>query len=42
MEVRTVGILSPGDMGHAVGRALREHGLHVVTCLEGGATGPES
>ena len=35
MEVRTVGILSPGDMGHAVGRALREHGLHVVTCLEG-------
>ena len=35
MELRTVAILSPGDMGHAVGRALAEHGLEVVTCLEG-------
>lgn len=25
----------PGDMGHAVGRVLKEHGHRVVTCLEG-------
>ncbi|MCC9075330.1 DUF1932 domain-containing protein [Litorilinea aerophila] len=31
----TVAILSPGDMGHAVGRVLREHGLPVITCLQG-------
>ena len=31
----TVAILSPGDMGHAVGRWLREHELRVVTCLNG-------
>ena len=35
MPVNTVAILSPGDMGHAVGRALSEHGLDVVTCLKG-------
>ena len=35
MAVRTVAILSPGDMGHAVGRVLRESGLDVITCLEG-------
>ena len=26
---------SPGDMGHAVGRRLREHELRVITCLTG-------
>lgn len=31
----TVGILSPGDMGHTVGSVLRENGLRVITCLEG-------
>jgi len=31
----TVAILSPGDMGHAVGHVLVEHGLMVKTCLEG-------
>lgn len=31
----TIGILSPGDMGHTVGNVLRENGLHVITCLEG-------
>lgn len=31
----TIAILMPGDMGHAVGRALREHGHEVITCLEG-------
>ena len=30
-----VGILSPGEMGAAVGWVLREHGLRVVTCLQG-------
>ena len=35
MPVDTVAILSPGDMGHAVGRLLREHELRVVTCLSG-------
>jgi 3-hydroxyisobutyrate dehydrogenase-like beta-hydroxyacid dehydrogenase len=35
MTVKTVAILSPGDMGHAVGRALGEHGLDVITCLKG-------
>ena len=32
---KTVGILSPGDMGHTVGDVLRQNGLQVVTCLEG-------
>ena len=31
--VRTVGILSPGDMGHAIGATLRAGGLRVLTCL---------
>ncbi len=35
MTVPVVGILSPGDMGHAVGRVLVDNGVKVVTCLEG-------
>ncbi len=35
MELSTVAILSPGDMGHAVGQRLREHELEVITCLTG-------
>ena len=35
MELRTVAILSPGDMGHAVGQRLRENELDVITCLTG-------
>ncbi|MEO1092937.1 MAG: DUF1932 domain-containing protein [Pseudomonadota bacterium] len=31
----TVGILSTGDMGAAVGRELRAHGAHVLTNLDG-------
>ena len=31
----TIGILSPGDMGHTVGDVLRENGARVITCLEG-------
>lgn len=35
MPVKTVAIMSPGDMGHNVGRAFGEHGLDVITCLAG-------
>ena len=35
MAIETVAILSPGDMGHAVGQLLRENELRVVTCLAG-------
>ncbi len=35
MPLRTIAILSPGDMGHGVGRALGEHGYDVITCLQG-------
>jgi 3-hydroxyisobutyrate dehydrogenase-like beta-hydroxyacid dehydrogenase len=35
MAVRTVGILTPGDMGHSVGEVLRHGGLRVITCLQG-------
>jgi len=33
MVLHKVGLLSPGDMGHAVGRVLIEHGMPVLTCL---------
>jgi 3-hydroxyisobutyrate dehydrogenase-like beta-hydroxyacid dehydrogenase len=35
MELRAVGLLSPGDMGHVVGQVLIAHGMPVLTCLEG-------
>ncbi len=35
MELNTVAILSPGDMGHAVGQRLRENEVDVITCLAG-------
>lgn len=35
VEVRTVGILSPGDMGSGIGGVLHKTGLEVLTCLEG-------
>lgn len=35
MALQTVGILSPGDMGHSVGAMLKSHGARVLTCLEG-------
>jgi 3-hydroxyisobutyrate dehydrogenase-like beta-hydroxyacid dehydrogenase len=35
MTWRSVGVLSPGEMGAAVATVLRTHGLRVVTCLEG-------
>lgn len=35
MASMSVGLLSPGDMGHSVGAVLREHGAKVLTCLAG-------
>ena len=35
MAFHTIAILSPGDMGHAVGRVLGEHGHDIITCLAG-------
>lgn len=35
MELKAVGLLSPGDMGHMVGRVLMDHNMTVLTCLEG-------
>ena len=35
MALQKVGLLSPGDMGHVVGRRLIDHGMSVITCLEG-------
>jgi 3-hydroxyisobutyrate dehydrogenase-like beta-hydroxyacid dehydrogenase len=35
MADKTVGLLSPGDMGHAVGAVLVNNGIRVITCLEG-------
>jgi 3-hydroxyisobutyrate dehydrogenase-like beta-hydroxyacid dehydrogenase len=34
-QLSTVGILSPGDMGHSVGDVLVKNGLRVITCLQG-------
>lgn len=35
MPAITIGILSPGDMGHTIATVLREHGARVITCLDG-------
>jgi len=35
MVPSSVGLLSPGDMGHSVGAVLTDHGLRVITCLGG-------
>lgn len=35
MKLEKVGLLSPGDMGHTVGQVLVEHGMPVLTCLQG-------
>ncbi|GIT01842.1 MAG: hypothetical protein CM1200mP27_04670 [Chloroflexota bacterium] len=40
MSIESVAILSPGDMGHAIGQLLRENELHVLTCLAGRAIVP--
>ena len=35
MGLDTIEILSPGDMGHGVGRVLADGGYRVITCLAG-------
>ncbi|CAN0594945.1 unnamed protein product, partial [Laminaria digitata] len=35
VEFPTIGIVSMGDMGHAVGRTLREGGYNILAALEG-------
>jgi len=35
MTIRTVAILSPGEMGAATGKAFQEHGFDIITSLEG-------
>ena len=35
MTKQCVAVISPGDMGHAVGRVLGENGNNVITCLAG-------
>jgi 3-hydroxyisobutyrate dehydrogenase-like beta-hydroxyacid dehydrogenase len=42
MALKTVAILSPGDMGSGVGRALKAHGHDVITCLAGRGEGSRS
>ncbi len=34
MPLQTVGLLSPGNMGHTVGKVLILNGLRVITCLK--------
>lgn len=31
--LKTIGIISPGDMGHSVGKVLVSDGLRIITCL---------
>ncbi|GIT43635.1 MAG: hypothetical protein Ct9H300mP11_15710 [Chloroflexota bacterium] len=38
MSIESVAILSPGDMGHAIGQLLKEHEMRVLTCLSGRST----
>ena len=35
MRFATIAVIAPGDMGHAVGRTLGEHGHRIVTALDG-------
>jgi len=34
MELKTVGLLSPGEMGHVVAKVLIKQGMSVVSCLK--------
>jgi hypothetical protein len=35
MSIKTIGLLSPGDMGNVVAKVLQSHGIRVLTCLKG-------
>ena len=39
MKIKTVGIMSPGDMGSGVGGVLGKNGLTVLTALDGRTAG---
>ena len=34
MQIQTVGILSPGDMGQAIAAVLNQHGLRTIAALD--------
>ncbi len=35
MSIETVAVVSPGDMGHVIGRVIRDKGFRVITSLSG-------
>jgi len=35
MKIKKIGLMSPGDMGSAIGKVLSDSGFDVITCLEG-------
>ena len=35
MTIKTVAILSPGEMGAATGKAFQAHGFDIITSLDG-------
>ena len=35
MTIKTIAIISPGDMGSGIGKVLAQEGYEVLTCLEG-------
>lgn len=35
MTIETIAVLSPGDMGHGIGQAIKEMGYRVITSLDG-------
>ena len=38
MTIKTIAIISPGDMGSGIGKVLVQEGYQVLTCLEGRST----
>jgi len=38
LTIKTIAIISPGDMGSGLGKVLVQEGYQVLTCLEGRST----
>lgn len=38
MQIRNIGVVSPGDMGQAIAACLKQSGYHVFTALDGRST----
>ena len=38
MAIKTIAIISPGDMGGGIGKVFVQEGYQVLTCLEGRST----